>query len=153
MRSVEEMEEAWLKFLRDTKGQSISQLAQNKEKGQQVVATATGSSGGTSVRLTVPSGDPLQPVPVYRGAMPGPESQGQTFGGMAMTPASRPGYLPDYVPSNPQPQPQPQGSWQPVLQQGGPAPGPVQVQLGNPQYPQPVQSVPPGVSPAGFPKQ
>jgi hypothetical protein len=151
MRSVEEMEEAWLKFLRDTKGQSISQLAKNKEGGQTVVATATGSSGGTSVRLTVPSSDPLQPVPVYRGSMPGPDAQGQTFGGMAVTPASRPGYLPDYVPSNSQPQPQ--GSWQPVLQQGAQTPqGPIQVQLGNPQYAQPIQTVPPGVSPAGFPR-
>ena len=153
MRSVEEMEEAWLKFLRDTKGQSISQLAQNKERGQ-VVATAASGNSSTSVRLTVPSGDPLQPVPVYRGAMPGAESPGQTFGGVAVTPASRPGYLPDYVPSNPQqPQPQPAGSWQPVMQQGAPVQqGPIEVQLGNPQYSQPQQTVPQGVSPAGFPR-
>jgi hypothetical protein len=154
MRSVEEMEEAWLKFLRDNKGQSISQLAQNKDKGQ-TVATATSASGNTSIRLTVPSGDPLQPVPVYRGAMPGADSQGQTFGGMTVTPASRPGYLPEYTSAGQQPEPQPQGSWQPVLQQGAPpAPqSPIQVNLGNPQYSQPTQTVPQAVSPVGFPRQ
>jgi hypothetical protein len=158
MRSVEEMEDAWLKFLRDTKGQSISQLAQNKERGQTVAtAASSSSSAGTSVRLTVPSGDPLPPVPVYRGAMPNSEAPGQTFGGMAVTPASRPGYLPDYTPSpSPSPsspQPQPQGSWEPVMQQGQMQQAPIQVQLGNPQYSQPVQNVPQGVSPAGFPRQ
>lgn len=153
LRSVEDMEEAWLKFLRDTKGQTIAQLAQNKEKGQTVAIATSGSGNGTTVRLTVPSSDTLPPVPVYRGAMPGPESQGQSFDGAAAIPASRPGYLPDYVPTNPRPQEQ--GSWQPAPQQGeSPSSNaPIPIQVGNPQYSQPVQTVPQGASPVGFPKQ
>jgi hypothetical protein len=141
LRNVEDLEEAWLKFLRDTKGQTPTELAKTKEKGQ-TAGTMTASSGTTSIRLTVP-GDSLPPVPVYRGAMPG-EAQGQTFGGAPASPASRQGYLPDYAPSTPSSQ----GSWQPPP---GSRPTPIPVQLGTPQYGQPIQTAPRGVSPVGYP--
>src|SRR5262245_13338265 len=79
LRSVEELEESWLKFLRETKGQTPTQLAKLKEKGSQpAIQTA---AGGNMVRLTAPPTDPLQPAPVIRSAMPEPGSQGQKFGG------------------------------------------------------------------------
>jgi hypothetical protein len=151
LRSVEDLEEAWLKFLRDTKGQSITQLAQNKEKGQPIGSPTKGTTA-TMVRLTVPPADPLQPVPVYRGSMPGSDYPVQTFGEAPATPQPRPGYLPDYAPANQQPQPS--ASWQAAPQHFAPPAqnNPIPVQLGTPQYPQPAQVVPQAVSPVGFPK-
>jgi hypothetical protein len=144
LRSVEDLEEAWLKHLRDTKGQSIVQLAQNKEKGQPY---ASPTKGGTLVRLTAPPVEPLQPVPVVRGAMPPADPQGQRN----MPPKT--GYLPDYVPASSSQQ----SSWQPQPQQPfAPTPQPytpIPVQLGTPQYQPPVQAAPQTVSPVGFPRQ
>jgi hypothetical protein len=59
--SVEELEEAWLKHLRDTRGQPI-QLAQGRGAASQ--------PAGTVVRLTAPPAQPLQPAPIYRGQAP-----------------------------------------------------------------------------------
>jgi hypothetical protein len=149
VRSVEELESAWLKFERDTKGQPPSMLAKAREKGNQPALT-TASNGaqpvypttvsGTVVRLTVPPADPLQPVPVVRGAMPEPQGQN-----LAQQPA-RPGYLPESAPNASQ------ESWQ-----AAPAPAaapyrPIGVQLGTPQYPQPAPMVPGCASPVGFPQ-
>jgi hypothetical protein len=133
LKNVEELEASWLKFLRDTKGQTPTMLAKAREKGSQPAYTtaATGpqqvaqTTGGNVVRLTVPPGDPLQPVPVVRGAMP--------EGGQGM---ARPGYLPDYAPSAAQPVP-----YQPIP-----------VQLGNPQAGQPQPAVSGSMSPVGFPQ-
>jgi len=152
LRSVEDLEGAWLKHLRDTRGTSIAQLSKNKDRGQPYANSPNGS-GGTLVRLTAPPVEPLQPVPVVRGAMPASDPEGQRVGTGQLVPRS--GYLPDYVPSSSQPQ----SSWQ-VTPQQPPAPAlhqqqyaPIPVQLGAPQYQQPVQTVPQAVSPVGFPGQ
>jgi hypothetical protein len=58
--SVEELEEAWLKHLRDTRGQPHIMLAQDQKSGPADAAR-------TVVRLTVPPAQPLQPQPVIRG--------------------------------------------------------------------------------------
>jgi hypothetical protein len=129
-RNVEDLEEAWLKRLRDTKGQSLIQLAQNKN-------SPTGPKADTVVRLTVPPAQPLAAAPVYRGQAPAAAEQGQRFG------SSRPGYLPDVSPT---PQPTSAGGWQPNP--------PAQVQLGPPQFgpPSAPEAPPRQVSPVGFPR-
>jgi hypothetical protein len=146
LRNVEELEASWLKFLRDTKGQTPTMLAKAKEKGGQATYTATANTGSpaaqtvsntTTVRLTVPM-DALQPVPVVRGAMP--ETKNPVYG----QPVVKPGYLPDYPPAASQP-----------LVPGPAAPSqyqPIPVQLGAPQFPQPAPAVSGNVSPVGFPK-
>lgn len=105
-RSVEELEEAWLKHLRDTKrnpNQSPSaevQLAQNPQAPPQAIAPLQQqalaavqpktnqpnayqpgyAAGRPSVRLTVPPVQPLDPSPVVRGAAPSNDQVGQRFG-------------------------------------------------------------------------
>jgi len=144
-RNVEEMEEAWLKHLRDTKGQSLIQLAQNK-------AGSTAPPGGTVVRLTVPPVQPLAAAPVFRGQAPTAGEQGQRFGNPPGIPVARPGYLPDYDPSAAPTAPL---AWQPSPQPQQPT-APVNVQLGPPQF-GPAPDAPSGplpgqVSPVGFPR-
>ena len=131
-------------------------LAKAKEKGNQPAFTTTAigtqpgyaASGSNVVRLTVPPSDPLQPVPVVRGAMP----DQQKF----EMPAVKPGYLPEYMPStSPQGwQPPPQGQpAHPYYPAAGPSQyRPIGVQLGAPAYPQPAPVVPGSVSPVGFPR-
>ncbi len=158
-QTVEELEDSWLKHLRDTKGMTITQLNKKKEleRGQAVASIAGGpggnaTQGGTLVRLTAPPVEPLQPVPVYRGAMPGPAQPAQNFGGQIAQ--TKPGYLPDVLPSTGSPQrswqanPQQAAVAQSQQQQGAPIP----VQLGVPQYPQPTQLMPQWVSPVGYPR-
>ena len=60
-QTVEQLEDGWLKHLRETKGMTITQLAKKKEmeKGQAVASIAAGTGGngtkgGTLVRLTAP---------------------------------------------------------------------------------------------------
>jgi hypothetical protein len=139
-KNVEELEGAWLKHLRDTKGQSIIMLAKNKASGQ---------TDGTVVRLTVPPAQPLAAAPVYRGQAPAPSEQGQRFGNAPGIPVARPGYLPDIVP----PAAPTAGGWQPNPPAQQPV-NPVQVQLGAPQFgPAPGGDAMPGqVSPVGFPR-
>src|SRR5262249_28475180 len=131
-RSVEELEGAWLKHLRETKGMSIMQLAQNKARQQ------NGTAGRMVVRTTAPPAQPLETAPIYRGVAAGPEQQGQRFGDR---PPARPGYLPD-----PRPAPAGEAPWWPQ----------VPVQLGPPQFGPPPAAVgapvPIPVSPAGFPR-
>jgi hypothetical protein len=62
--SVEELEQAWLKYLRDTK----------KQPQDQIVAQ---TPNGKVVRMTVPPVQPFDPQPVFRGAMPSQEQSGQ----------------------------------------------------------------------------
>ncbi len=89
-RSIEEMEQAWLKHLRETKGMTIMQLAQLKTRPQQVQAD---TASRTVTRLTLPPADPLKSSePVFRGAAPTQEEQGQRFGDTM----PRQGYLPNY---------------------------------------------------------
>jgi hypothetical protein len=64
--SVEELEEAWLKHLRDTRGQPHIMLAQ----GQAPAPPRADPAARTVVRLTVPPAQPLQPAAVVRGQAP-----------------------------------------------------------------------------------
>ncbi|HYV37169.1 MAG TPA: hypothetical protein VE988_15795 [Gemmataceae bacterium] len=152
MNSVEKLEEAWLKHLRDTKGITIAQLAKNKEQGQ-LASNAGKDNSGTLVRLTAPPVQPLQPVPVVRGAMPGSTQPGQTFGSPQQQ--AKTGYLPDAIPGKSQPG----QSWQMPAQQPTGVQrfeqqyAPIGVQLGAPQNQQPTQYIPPASSPVGFPRQ
>jgi hypothetical protein len=150
--SVEELEQAWLAELRRTRGQPGAVLVKNTAP-----APAT-TADRTVVRLTAP---PVQPLddsprqPVYRGQMPGP---GQGDGRFGDNPG-RPEYLPESVPtaSSGSPRQPPAGSptgWQPVRPEPS---GPVQVQLGPPQFgpppaPQLGSPVPGSVSPVGYPR-
>lgn len=145
MKNVEELEASWLKFQRDTKGQTPSMLAKAKEKGTQPTLMTAGSgpapaqtASGSVVRLTVPPGDPLQPVPVIRSAMPEPTGAA----------APKPGYLPEYTPTAPQ------QNWQPPPQMQQPAPyQPIGVQLRPPQLPSETSAAgTSNVSPAGYPR-
>jgi hypothetical protein len=82
-RTVEELEESWLKHLRDTKNQPAVQFAQNTKKG-----TPAEPTGRVVVRLTAPPAQPLEPAPVVRGQAPTQEQVGQTFGKAAPQAAS-----------------------------------------------------------------
>jgi hypothetical protein len=151
LHSVDELEGAWLKHLKDTRGVSIAQLSKNKEKGQQI---ASAGNGNNLSRITAPPVEPLQPVPVVRGAMPASDPQGQKPAQGQLVP--RPGYLPDYyAPSNSSTQ----SSWQIPTSQAAAAPqyqqqyAPIGVQLGAPQYQPPATTVPQAVSPVGYPRQ
>lgn len=110
-RSVEELEQAWLQHLRDTR-RGPTQLANN--------TTPSPETPRVLVRQTVPPIQPLGDAPavVFRGVAPTTEQEGRTFG----QPVARPGYSPA--------QPEPQ-AWQPVprpSQEGPP------VRLGPPQF-------------------
>jgi hypothetical protein len=142
-RTVEELEAAWLKRLRDTKGQSLIQLAQNK-------AGSTSPTAGTVVRLTVPPAQPLAASAVFRGQALAAGEQEQRFGNAQGIPVARPGYLPDsYPPAGPTAP----GGWQPnpPAQQVA---APVHVQLGPPQFGAGpgAEPLPGQVSPVGFPR-
>jgi hypothetical protein len=94
LRSVEELEGAWLKHLRETKGTSVMQLAQRKRQQGQAVVQADPAKR-TVVRLTAPPAQPLAaPVPVVRAVPPEDGQPVQRFGDPQ--PAAQPGYLPDY---------------------------------------------------------
>ncbi len=71
--NVEELEQAWLKHLRDTKGQSNNQqlLAANPSANPNPNAAATFAGNGVTktVRLTVPPAQPLDPQGIARAAM------------------------------------------------------------------------------------
>jgi hypothetical protein len=154
-RNVEELEEAWLKHLRDTRKQPAQPseiIAQGQGRGENPVASAAGSAntqgssrGQTVVRLTVPPAQPIDPPPVARGAMPTPDQQGQLFGNPPPPPPPPPGYARGVM--NP--------GWQvvttpPIVVPLPPAPPPPPVQLGAPQFVP--AGVPPRASPIGFPQ-
>jgi hypothetical protein len=63
-KNVEELEETWLKHLRETRGQPHIMVAQDKG------ATSTDPAARTVVRLTAPPTQPLQAQPVIRGQAP-----------------------------------------------------------------------------------
>ncbi len=147
--NIEELERAWVTYLFDSRRQPSTpptQVAQNQQTPRFTTA------GRTTVRLTVPPVQPLDPQPIARGARPEPEQVGQRFGQQAptnwqpgavqlqppipmATPAT-PQYLPP-VPNTPAPQFLP------------PVPG---VTLGAPEYGNTVRELPPGASPIGFPR-
>ena len=79
-RSVEELEQAWIQFLRDNRTQPAGTMVASAETS----TPANPSSRKTQVRvhLTVPPAQPLAVQPVARAAMPTPDQVGQTFGQM-----------------------------------------------------------------------
>src|SRR5262249_17633994 len=97
-RNVEEMEEAWLAYLRDGRRIPDAQLARNTRGGV--------PESGMLVRLTAPPVPPLDPLPVARGLMPTQDQVGQRFGQASAVP----GYLP---PTQNVP-----GTWQPLQPAG-----------------------------------
>lgn len=149
--SVEEMEQAWLKYLRETRkpgsGPNVMMLAQNTPKA----APAAQPTGRTMVRLTVPPAQPFDPAPTVRGARPAPDQVGQRFG--TPTAAGRPTHLPPAAPA-------PTATWQPSpvqlqapvpLTQAPAAVAAPPVQLGTPEFGTPAP-LPPNASPIGFPR-
>ena len=74
-RSVEDLEEAWLKHLRDTKSnpkQLPTQIASNP-----INQPRPSGQGTPLVRSTNPPAQPLDPSPVVRGASPTADQVGQ----------------------------------------------------------------------------
>jgi hypothetical protein len=134
LRNVEDLEQAWLTHLRNTKRQPTQ------------LASATGDRSHTSVtRQTIPPVQPFDDLPpaVVRGVSP---EQERDYPGKAR-PVSRPGYLPDFTPAA---RSASSDGWQ------APAP-PVPVKLGAPQFDSqpPAQlgrPVPGGASPVGYPR-
>lgn len=119
LRTVEELEEAWLKHLRDTRRTQPSgelQLATNQPRG--------GDTKRNVVRMTAPPAQPLEPAPVVRGVSPGPDQTGQRFGDRQPSNLVTP---PIHVPTSP---PVLGAGWQPV----GPIHSQLPVQLGQPQF-------------------
>ena len=152
-QNVEDLEQAWLTYLRRTKRQPTL-LAQNTNP------STADPAGRMVVRQTNP---PVQPSlassgPVFRGQSPGSEEAGR-FGEPYRRPTgARPGYLPDSIPTvsaPPYPTPQPpfpSDRWQPAMSATGSQPP---VVLGPPQaavVPRPVyvQSPPGHVPPPGY---
>ncbi|HEV2946051.1 MAG TPA: hypothetical protein VGX70_01665 [Gemmataceae bacterium] len=164
-QSVEELEQAWLGHLRQTK-RNPTLLAQNTNP------SPADSPGRMTVRQTNPPTQPslVSSGPVFRGQSPQGEENGR-FGEAYGRPAAygqptgqRPGYLPESIPTvsappYPTPQAYPSDQWQPA----GASPGwSSPVILGPPQaatpIPQPVYVqqqpgyAPSGYTPPGFPR-
>jgi hypothetical protein len=155
-QNIEQLEEAWLAYLRSTKRQPEAILAQNR------MPPPADPAKRVVVRLTVPPVQPLQdtPMPIIRAQSPDPEPGDRgslaprvLYGNEGRPAAERPGYLPKYDPhptrppsASPGTQPfsTPHDSWQP--------PG---ARLGMPQFapagavPAPVNSQ--SASPVGYP--
>lgn len=77
-RNVEELEQAWLQHLRDTKQQQPTEVA----RGVPPAGTTTSAlADQVVVRNTVPPAAPLDdaPGPIYRGVAPTPDERGQSF--------------------------------------------------------------------------
>jgi len=134
MKNVEELEQAWLTHLRNTKRQPTQ------------FASATHSGG--RVRQTVPPVQPLDELPraVVRGVSP----EDRDYPGK-LRPVSRPGYLPDYV-----------SPVRPASTEGWQVPpasslAPPTVTLGAPRFDVQPRSqlgwpIPTGTSPVGYPQ-
>lgn len=136
--SVENLEEAWLKHLRDTKGRPDIQVAQERNN------TPALATGRNVVRMTVPPVQPLDPAPVVRGARPNNDQVGQRFD------SAPPSHGSTWQPVYPVPA---AGSFTPPPPPAGPnGQTPVTIQLGPPQFVPAPENVPPGVSPVGFPR-
>lgn len=111
--SVEELEQAWLQHLRETR-RPPAQLAHNTRPADGEAAHRV------VVRQTVPPAQPLEPVasPIYRGVAPEPGREGERFQDPAQASAAHPG---------------------PASPPAGPGP-PARVTLGPPQFdPPPAQ--------------
>jgi hypothetical protein len=148
-QNVEQLEEAWLAYLRSTKRQPQTLLAQNKKP------PAADPARRVVVRLTAPPVQPLQDplMPTIRAQSPDPETGDPWAHPTGRPLPTRPGYLPNLDPNLPsaspaslgaEPRSGPTDSWQP--------PG---ARLGMPQFVSPA-GVPPPVnlslgSPVGYP--
>jgi hypothetical protein len=123
LRTVEDLEEAWLKHLRDTRrGAPEIQVAQNTRPAEKPKAP-------TYRTTTLPPAQPLEAVPTFRGSAPSPDQVGRRFGD-AQTPATPP--IPIPVPSNVNNK---QASSAPLYQPAtGPAAQPQYVQQSQPRY-------------------
>lgn len=153
-RSVEEMEQAWLKHLRDTKhqpGRGPEMIAQNEQPKTPGIPTGN----GRRVQLTAPPAQPFENSSIIRAAGPGMEPAGQRFGDLPSTPpivvptprapSGATGWQPVDAPPPP-PSPGGQVRVRPV-----PPAGFSPVQLGPPQFGAPTV-LPRGASPIGFPQ-
>lgn len=74
--NVDELEKAWLKNLRDTKKQPQDAIIAQNTKLNPNRPNLT----GTTVRMTVPPAQPLNPQPIARGVMPTPDQVGKRYG-------------------------------------------------------------------------
>lgn len=151
-RTVEELEQAWLTHLRNTRRQP-AQLAKN--------TTPPGAPGTSQVvvRQTVPPAQPTlaPPAPIVRGQNPAADGENDPLAATSGA-NGRPAYLPATnpqpayaaAPSAPPPSPvAPRDHWQPITApvQSGPP-----VQLGPPQFdPPPPPGYAPRYSPVGYP--
>jgi hypothetical protein len=159
-QSVDELEQAWLKHLRDSKGtphMGSTQLASAQGMGQRPSAQPTNRP---VVRLTAPPAQPLDSAPLYRGAMPTPDQTGQRFAPQQVPPLAVPqAPAGNWVPApgfTPPPQSPIQSGPQAPPQTPTQAPqylpptvtlGPVQPDVGVPSNPSPRY-----VNPVGFPR-
>lgn len=132
-RSVEELEQAWLTHLRNTKRQPAQLAANTTPAGAEL-------ANRVIVRLTAPPAQPQldAPVPVYRGQSGAPGQEIERFGDRPRPTANaRPNYLPE-----PTPPPASRDGWQP---------SPPTVRLGPPQFGNPPSAAPATSSPVGYP--
>jgi len=139
--NVEELEQAWLTHLRNTKRQPAAQLASNSAPAEVDPARRI------TVRQTAPPAQPLleTPRPIYRGQAP---SEGENSGELVRSGnRGQPGYLPEYNRATNAPRSAPPANdWMPAPGQN--VQSPPTVRLGAPQFP-PVQQVQP---PPGYPR-
>jgi hypothetical protein len=85
-KNVDELEQAWLQHLRDTKkGQPNQILAANPQPPAN--PNVMGTTSGKTVRLTVPPAQPFETQPIVRGAMP--DAQVPRIGATQWQPAVR----------------------------------------------------------------
>jgi hypothetical protein len=126
-RSVEELEQAWLTHMRNTR-RPPAQLASSQPPAGAGPAIPGDPGQRIVVRQTVPPAQPLDSLPgaIYRGANPGDDEPRPA--------GTSPGYLPEPPAVNP---PvvglAPPAGWTPALPPGTFPPAP-QVQLGAPQF-------------------
>lgn len=154
-RNVEDLEEAWLKHLRDSKSNPKLMPTQVASATNNVPRPNGQATNRPLVRTTVPPVQPLDPSPVVRGAAPTPDQVGQRFNQQGVPPLvppqpsgnwiPAPGFTP---PANPAPMAQ-----VPITQiPTNPQPGYLPVTLGAIQPEPTMQLVPRNVSPVGFPR-
>jgi hypothetical protein len=141
-RSIDQLELAWINYLRAGKHRPSTLLAENTAQ------TTAEPAKRVIVRLTAPPVQPLQdtPQPIVRGQAPEYDSNERYVESARQPFASRPGYLPDFhgnpgtvAPGMDRNQRVPQDPWQPA-----------RARLGPPQFD--VPPPPPGASPVGYPR-
>jgi len=140
-QSVDQLEEAWLTHLRNTKNQPPTMLARGNSQAQ------TDPAKRVVVRLTAPPVQPFEETrrPIIRAQAPESDSNNSWADNPRQPIPNRPGYLPEYYPNPSPPQPQRSGEgWQ--------SPG---VRLQEPVFMPSAQSgwaSPPLGSPVGYPR-